>query len=82
MIQTRGSYYHISSINYSILLRQYLSYIKRKYSVLHLTMDSSNSNGYDIDKVKNVVDTIIEKLHTQLREVNRQVTTLAQLITF
>jgi hypothetical protein len=42
-------------------------------------MDSSNSNGYDIDKVKRVVDTVIEKLHTQLREVNRQVTTLTQL---
>lgn len=36
-------------------------------------------NGYDIDKVKKVADTAIEKLHTQLREVNQQVTILTQL---
>lgn len=42
-------------------------------------MTSYTLNGYDINQVKTVVDTAIEKLHTQLREVNRQVNTLTQI---
>lgn len=42
-------------------------------------MASSNINGYDVDKFKTVIDATIEKLHTQLREVNRQVTTPTQI---
>ncbi|CRG86948.1 hypothetical protein PISL3812_03961 [Talaromyces islandicus] len=36
-------------------------------------MTSSTPNGYNMNQVKKVVDTAIEKLHTQLREVNRQI---------